>query len=49
MKNKYPIYKEYLISGYGSEDGIEKVELQRVDGISAFVEHIERPLQHPNR
>jgi len=49
INEKYPIYKDYIISGIGCEDGIEKVELQRIDGISGFVEYIDRPLLHPFR
>lgn len=49
IKEKYPVNKEYLISGFGCHDGIEKVELQSIDGISGLVEYVERPLLYHAR
>ena len=45
---KYSIGEEYLIIDL-MDGTTEKVELQKIDGISAFVEYIERPMLHSKR
>lgn len=42
IERKYPVNKEYLFES-------ETVELQRIEGISGYVEYIDRPILHPVR
>lgn len=49
IEQNYPVNKNYLISGFGCQDEIEKVTLISINGICAFIEYFERPLLHPVR